>query len=535
LTFQQRRRYDPRRIPDPRQGNRLNAVEHFLGTSALQRHGTRPALICGEESLSYAELASRVARAANALRALGVSPGNRVLLLMRDTPEFAAAWLGAVHAGAVAVALNTKLSEAEYRHIRADSGARLAIVEDVFVNARPDLAAEHDGACRLAVAGTSAAGGPALSWDDALSRASPQATPFDAGRERPAFWLYSSGTTGKPKGIIHPHRSLLAAGQAQREVLGLVPGDKVIATSKLFFAYALENDFLGPLSIGATAVLHPDWAEVDAIAELVERHRPAALFSVPTFYRRLLALGTARLAPFREVRRFVAAGERLPAQLIEQWRAATGGEILSLYGMSETFCACIVTPPGTSNGLRTGKPLAGVDTQLRTPEGEAADAGEAADLWLRHPALALGYANLPQQTAAQFRDGWFCTRDLFVKDAEGFFSHQGRTDELVKIAGQWVQPGELEEAVAGDPAIAEAACVQVTDAEGFERLALFVATRGDAAQALAAAGQACERKLPRYKRPKWIRSVAELPRTATGKVQRFKLRELIERELGVMR
>ena len=530
MTCQQRQRYDPRRIPDLQQGNRLNAVEHFLGTSALQRHGTRPALICGEQTLSYAELAGEVARAANALRALGASPGDRVLLLMRDTPEFAAAWLGAVHAGAVAVALNTKLSEAEYRHIRTDSGARLAIVEDVFARARPDLTTENASEGSLVIAGASA--GPALSWREALARAAPQATPCAARAEDPAFWLYSSGTTGKPKGIIHAHRSLLPAGQALREVVGVAPGDRCFTTSKLFFAYALEHGFLGPLASGATAILEPDWPDAETVLARIERHRPAAFFSVPTFYRRLLALGAARLTPFREVRRFVAAGERLPAQLVERWRAATGGEILSLYGMSETFCACIVTPPGTSNGLRTGKPLAGVGTQLRTPEGEAAAAGQPAELWLRHPALALGYANLPEQTAAQFRDGWFCTRDLFNMDAEGFFSHQGRSDELVKIAGQWVQPGELEEAVAGDPAIAEAACVQVTDAEGFERLALFVTARGDAAHALAAAGQACERKLPRFKRPKWIRSVAELPRTATGKVQRFKLRELIERELA---
>jgi benzoate-CoA ligase len=206
----------------------------------------------------------------------------------------------------------------------------------------------------------------------------------------------------------------------------------------------------------------------------VGRRSPHAFFSVPTFYRQLLALGAERLAPFRNVRRFVAAGERVPALLIEQWRAATGGEILSLYGMSETFCACLVTPQGSSNGMRTGKPLAGVEAQLRNAEGREAGPGEAAELWLRHPALALGYANRPEQTAAQFRDGWFGTRDLFVRDSEGFFLHQGRSDELVKIAGQWVQPGELEEAVAGDPAIAEAACVQVTDSEGFERLALFV-------------------------------------------------------------
>jgi len=479
----------------------VNAVELLLGVAALERHGPRAALICGEETLSYRELAARVARGANALRSLGVSPGDRVLLRLRDTLEFAAAWLGAVHAGAVAVALSTKLSEEEYRYIQADSGARLTIVEDQS------------------------------SWRDALRSASPQATPHDARADDPAFWLYSSGTTGKPKGIIHAHRSILPAGQAQREVIGLAAGDKVLVTSKLFFAYALEHGLLGPLATGATALLDPDWPEAEAVLHRVARHRPAAFFSVPTFYRRLLALGTARLAPFRQVRSFVAAGERLPAPLIEQWREATGGEILSLYGMSETFCACMVTPPGTSTGSRTGLPLSGVDTRLDTADGSEALPGEPAVLWIRHPALALGYANRPEQTATQFRDGWFCTHDLFVKDAQGFFSHQGRSDELVKISGQWVHPAELEEALAGDPAIAETACVPVTDSEGFERLALFVAGRGDAAQALAAAGQACEQKLPRHKRPTWIRSVAELPRTATGKVQRFKLRELLEREL----
>ena len=488
----------------------MNAIEHLLGKAALERHGARAALVCGERSLSYRELAAEVARAANALRSLGVAPGDRVLLLMRDTPEFAAAWLGAVHAGAVAVALNTQLSEEELRYIRADSGARLTIAEDTVTGAS----------------------GPPLSWREALGRASPQSAPVAVREEDPAFWLYSSGTTGMPKGIIHAHRSVLAAGQAQREVIGLGPGDMALATSKLFFAYSLEHGLLGPLATGASSLLIPDWPEAEAVLAQVERHRPTAFFSVPTFYRRLLALGPAPLAPFRQVRRFVAAGERLPAPLIEQWRAATGGEILSLYGMSETFCACMVTPPGTSTGTRTGLPISGVDARLAAPDGIEAGTGEPAVLWIRHPALALGYANRLEQTTAQFRDGWFCTHDLFIRDAEGFYLHQGRADELVKIAGQWVQPGELEEAISGEPAIAEAACVPVADGEGFERLALFVAARGDAMEALAAAGRACEQKLPRHKRPKWIRTVAELPRTATGKVQRFKLRELIERELA---
>jgi benzoate-CoA ligase len=505
----------------------VNAAEWLLGPEALARHGERVAFVCDGKSQTYSELAAEAKRAAAALALLGVRPADRVLLLLRDTPEYAAAWLGALRTGAVAVGLNNKLSEQEYRHILADSDARLAIVEDVFAAARPDLTAELAREGRLAIAGT---GSP--SWRDALAAAGPGGPAHHAQPLDPAFWLYSSGTTGKPKGIVHTHKDVLPAGQVQREVFGLGPGDVVLTTSKLFFAYALEMGFLGALAIGATSVLSPDWAEIEPILDLVARHRPSAFFSVPSFYRRLLGASPERLAPFRRVRRFVSAGERMPAQVAAEWRRATGGEILGVYGMSETFCVCLATPVDQSAAQRTGVPLAGVDTRLVTPEGHEAGPEEPGVLWVRHPALALGYANRPEQTASQFRDGWFCTNDIFTRDAQGRFSHQGRSDELVKIAGQYVQPGELEEIAAAEPAVAEAACVPVADADGFERLALFVTPRGAPEAALAAAERACEAKLPRHKRPKWIRAVPELPRTGTGKVRRFLLRQMLERELG---
>jgi benzoate-CoA ligase len=448
-------------------------------------------------------------------------------MLMRDTPEFAAAWLGAVRAGAVAVALNNKASEAEYRHILADSGARLVIVEDLFARMRPDLTAQLAGEGRIAVAGE-AAGLPA--WRDLLDRA-PENAAFAAAPGAPALALYSSGTTGQPKGIVHSHRAFASLGGAFR-AFGIGAGDRVFTTSKFFFAYGLEHGLLAPLALGATSLLFPDWPDAQAVTDIVERYRPAALFSVPTLYRRLLAEPAQRLAPYRAVRRFVAGGERLSPQLVEQWKRAVGGELLNLYGMSETFCPCMVTPPGSSNGSRTGLPIDGVEVRLRDGAGRQPAAGEPGVLWVRHPAQASGYANLPEQTRAQFSDGWFCSRDLFVRDAEGFYIHQGRADELVKIAGQWVQPGELEELAAREAAIAEAACVPVPDADGLERLALFVTATGDAAAAQRAARQACERALPRHKRPKWVRAIDELPRTATGKVQRFKLREILERELS---
>jgi benzoate-CoA ligase len=495
----------------------MNAVEHLLGAAALARHGDRTALIGGDESVTYAQLAARTARSAAALGALGVRPGDRVLLMMRDSPEFAAAWLGAVHAGAVAVGVNSKLSDADVRHIASDSGAKLALIEDVFIVERSELAA----AVRLI---------GSVEWRT-LVRGAPQAAAFDGTPDSPALMLYSSGTTGRPKGIVHRHHSILCVGASFRE-LGLGEGDCIFTTSKFFFAYGLEHGLLSPLSLGATSVLCADWPDAEAVIDIVSQHQPAALFSVPTIYRRLLAEAPQRLGPFGSVRRFVAGGERLSALLQAQWKKAIGAEILNLYGMSETFCACIVTPPGTSDGVRTGRPLPGVELRLLAASGAEPAAEDPGILWVRHPAQASGYANLPEQTREQFRDGWFCSRDLFVRDAEGYYIHQGRSDELLKVAGQWVHPGELEETAAREAAVGEAACVPVQDADGLERLALFVTPRGDAAAAQRAALEACERTLPRHKRPKWVRAVDELPRTATGKVQRYKLREILERELS---
>lgn len=490
----------------------MNAAEFLLGEAALARHADRPALVCGERVLSYASLAADVARAANALRSLGVAPGDRVMLLLRDSPEFAATWLGALHAGAVAIGLNSKLTEADYRPMVEDSAVRLVIADGALEASLGALGGELAQSRRLA---------SAQSWAERMQKAETRARPHPARDEDPAFWLFSSGTTGRPKAIVHMHRNVRPSGQALREVFGLGPGDRIFATSKLFFSYALENGLLGPLALGATAILHPDWADVPAVRAIVERHRPAALFSVPTFYRHLLGLPADQLAPFSAVRHYVSAGERLPTTLTEAWRAAVGREIQGLYGMSETYCAAIVR----------GRPLDGVETRLISNEGREAGTGETGVLWIRHPALSPGYANRPDANREQFRDGWFCTRDLFVRDAEGNFTHQGRSDELLKVAGQWVQPGELEEAVTGLESIAEAACVAGPDTDGFERLALFVAARdGNAAAALAAAERACADKLPRHKRPKWILPVEALPRTATGKVQRFKLRELLLQE-----
>ena len=497
----------------------MNAVEHLLGPAALARHGDRQALCCEGESITFAELAAGVRRAAAAWRALGAGKGDRVLILLPDTPQFAMAWLGALHGGMVAIAVNERLTRDEQRHMFEDSGARLFLC---------DLA--HSPAVRVFASGKCI---PADLWSRALAAAPASGAAANVGSSDPAFWLYSSGTTGLPKGIVHAHKDVLPAGRAMHEVLGLDAGDTVFGTSKLFFAYGLEHGLLGPLALGATSVLHPAAIDPEGAAAIVARHKPAAFFSVPSFYRRLLSLRPEALSAFSAVRHFIAAGERLPAPLLERWREATGRDILSLYGMSETFCVAFMTPPGKAAATRTGLPIREVDAKLVADSGTAAGIDEPGVLWLRHPSLAAGYHNRPDATSEQFVDGWFCTKDIFVRDADGFYSHQARADEFIKIAGQWVQPGELEEAATSDAAVSEAACVRVNDADGFERLALFILPAADPDAAVVAANRACEALLPRHKRPKWIRSVPEMPRTATGKIQRFKLRALIERELSV--
>jgi benzoate-CoA ligase len=494
----------------------VNAAEQLLGEAALARHGKRIALICGEEAVTYAELARRVRAAASLLRSRGAQPGDRVLLLMRDTPECAAWWLGALYAGAVAVSVNPRLSEGDVRHVAEDSAAKLAVVEDALGNTQPRLVAQLAREGRL------------IDARESLTAAAFPAA--GAGDDTEAFCLYSSGTTGRPKGMAFGHAAVRAAGEALR-AFGVDEGARVFTTSKFYFAYGLEHALLAPLALGMTSILCADWPEPEPVLRIAEQHRPDAMFSVPTVYRRLLA--EKRIGEvMRRVRRFVAAGERLSPQLVSQWRQATGGELLNLYGMSEAFCACIVTPPGTSNGERTGLPLPIAEARLRDADDREPPHGEPGVLWVRHPAMTRGYLNLAQQTSEQFRDGWFCTRDVFVRDSEGFFAHQGRSDELLKVAGQWVRPGELEEAAALAPGVAEAACVPVLDGDGLQRLALFVTARDGAPGAERAAAAACEHSLPPHKRPKWVRMVADLPRTATGKVQRFKLREILERELS---
>ena len=499
----------------------LNAADALLAHARTRGGPDRAAILHAGGTLTYRDLDAAVSRAANAIDALGVRRGERVCLLMNDTPQFCAVFLGTLKAGAVAIAVNTRLPETELAFIVADSEARLAIAD-------PEFLAAGSAACRRAAARLVPARGSGESLEAAVAAARVEHSTPTTHAGEPAFWLYSSGTTGRPKGIIHSHASCAHAGKLLREVAGVRAGTVVLATSKLFFAYALENGFTGPLACGATIVLNEGWPGPAAIAAQVARYGPTVLLTVPTVVRRLLALPAAERAGLASVPLVFTAGERLPDAVAAKWRETVGTEVLGAYGMSETFCNVLANFPGRNRVGTCGVPLAGVETKLVDADGGEVGDDEPGVLWVKHPSLALQYRSV-EATARAFRDGWFCTGDLFTRDAAGYWTHQGRADELYKVAGQWVKPAELEETVLADARIREAACVLVPDADGFERLALFVVgADADAADIAAARLE----QLPRHARPKWIRTVAELPRTATGKVQRFRLRERLVDELG---
>ncbi len=493
---------------------RCNATDTILAHAREPAQSERAALIGSDGSTRYAALADMVDRAAAALIALGLRRGERVALLAKDSPLFCAAFLGAMKAGGVAMALNPRLSADELSFIFSDSEARLALVDPDYERSAVLAGGAHT---------------QRVSCPDfmrAMERAAPMDQSADTSAGEPAFWLYSSGTTGTPKAIIHSHANAAHAGKLLREVVDLQPGDVVLATSKLFFAFALDNAFLGALSCGATTILDADGPEPERVIEQAHRHRPRVFFTVPTFFRRLLALDAAKLAPLGDIPFHITGGERLPDAVYLQWRAVVGIDILVAYGMSETFCNATANFPHSNRPGSVGVPLAGVQMRLLDQHGGPAAAGEPGVLWLRHPSLALRYKNAVASARA-FRDGWFCSGDLFTVDADGYWTHQGRGDELHKVAGQWVKPSQVEEAVLGDSAIREAACVVVADRDGFERLALYVVP-GEGASGTAAtlAAARCAASLPPHCRPKWVHELPELPRTATGKIQRYLLKEL---------
>jgi acyl-coenzyme A synthetase/AMP-(fatty) acid ligase len=473
----------------------MNAAERLLETGA---HNAI-ALECGDDRVTYAQLREQVRRAAGAWRARGVEPGDRVFVIAPDSIDWVVAYLGVIWAGGVAVGVNPRLPPAELAPILDDSAPRLVWCEEPID--WPHLVRND------------------AKWQGEIARADAcDAVPRDD--EDPALWIGTSGTTGVPKGTIHAQRTVTHANSFASGVLGLGAHDRLYASSKLFFAYALGNSLFAGLRSGATVILDREWPTPERVEEMVTRHSPTLVFCVPTLYQKMLRAGVASRLAGRGIRHFVSAGEAMPPPTRQGWREATGLAPVSGYGTTETLCLMLYSDD--DSGLLQPTPLTEVEYGHTDPSIPQR-------VWLRHATVAVGYWNRPEAQRDGFREGgWFSPGDQFLRRDDGRLEYAGRNDDMLKIAGQWVSTLWVEQSLAAACAdtLQQVAAVGVTSREGLAELAvLAVAAPGnkdEAARRIAAAIEA----MPRHRRPRSVHWLDALPLTATGKLQRSRLRAL---------
>jgi benzoate-CoA ligase len=485
----------------------MNAAEILLSAG----EDDRTALECSDLLMSYSELRDAVRRAAGAWCSLGLQAGDRVLVYAPDSIDWVIAYLGAIWAGGVAVGLNSRLFEKDLSVVLADCGAR-------FVFSDAGEAATLERLLREGGIGMRILAQPEAS---ALWRAAVPMSAEQRPADSPALWFYTSGTTGIPKGVIHAQRAVMETASFAKTVLGLNERARLYASSKLFFAYAMGNALCAGLRLGATIILDSEWPTAERVAQVVERHRPTAMFSVPTLYLKLLQAGlTARLVS-AGVRHFVSAGEALPGTVRRLWKDATGIAPVSGYGASETIA--LVLYCNDDSGLLSPSPM--VEIRPRALAAEAAEAPQR--VWLRHPCVSLGYWKRPEAQSDSFDDGWFSPGDLFRRAGEAW-EFCGRDDDMLKISGQWVSVLEIEQTLLSCAAgsVQQLAAVGYTSSDGLGSIALFAvaaAGREPEARERIEAGMA---ELPKIKRPRLVKWISDMPVTATGKLQRRKLKDL---------
>ena len=490
--------------------------------------GERVAFLQGDTTTSYADLQRLVAGVAAGLRAIGVRPGERVAWVLRDSVELAAGILGSMRMGAIATPLNPLLPPADVAGIVADARAEVAVVDaestatiETLREAAPEL---RHVVLTGARAPAEDATGRVIAWDDLVHRGG-NGSPWAAWDESPGFWLCTSGTTGRPKLAMHRHADIRTTCEGYaREVLGVEASDRHLSAAPMFHAYGLGNSLTFPLSAGASAVLEPTRPPNAAlVGDLIRRHRPTLFFAVPTFYAALLA-SDLPADTFAGVRQAVSAGESLPAELFSRFGRRFGVEILDGIGSTEMTHIFISNRCGAAAPGSSGTPVGGHRARLLDDDGKEVAEGLPGELWVRGDAAATGYWCRSEQSRATFACEWVRTGDLYSRDAAGMYRNLGRRDDMLKVGGEWLAPGEVEEVLLSHPAVVEAAVVGGADADGLTRAVAFVVAAADAGIEADDVVEHCRGRLAGYKRPRRVVLVEALPKTATGKVLRAELR-----------
>ena len=494
-----------------------NAAAWLVDRHVSDGRGERIALRCNGESLTYADMQAEMFRAQHALDELGIGEGDRVVLVVNDEPAFPAWFLGALRAGVVPVPISTMLTADDLAGIVADSGARGVVVSDMFAEHL-----ERIKAAATSVEHTIVVGGAGDDFDD-RSPAGVAATTA----ESPAFWLYSSGTTGLPKGVMHRHGNLQATAETYAAgVLHVSEDDRFLSIAKLFFAYGLGNSLTFPFAVGATAILEPARPTPAGMVELVKAEQPTLFFASPGFVAALLDTDAPADA-FASVRATVTAGESLPADLQRRFSERFGHPVLDGIGSTEALHIFLSNTldeqrPGTS-----GWPVPGYEATLLDDAGAEVVAPDTPGyLQVRGPSVASGYWQRPEATAAAFLpDGWLRTGDVYTRGDDGSWTFLGRNNDMIKAGGIWVSPAEVEAVLVEHADVLEVAVVGDRDAAGLETVVAFVVPRAGHEIDAAAIDAHCRSRMAAFKRPRRIVVVDQLPRTATGKVRRFALRE----------
>jgi benzoate-CoA ligase family protein len=508
---------------------RYNAAADLLDGNLESGRGDRVAIRTTDGAeLTYADVAAAANRAGGGLRELGVEIENRVLMALLDGPEFAATFFGAIKLGAVPIPVNTNLKPHDYAYFLNDSRAKVAVVSAPLADAFREVRGELRHLRHLVVVGEAEPG--ELSYAEVTMEASAELPVADTSRDDMCFWLYSSGTTGLPKGVVHlQHDMRYVVETYGRQVLRLDESDVTFSVAKLYFAYGLGNALYMPFGAGASTVLHAGPPAPATVLDVVRHFRPTLYFSVPTSYANTLAADPEMWAnaDFSSVRACVSAGEPLAGSILERWRARTGTDILDGIGSTECCHIFVSNRLGEVRPDSTGTVVPGYEVRIVDEAGREVPAGEVGRLLVKGDSICSMYWNQHERTKRTIRGEWIDTGDQYVRDADGMFRYQGRSDDMLKVSGIWVSPTEVESAISSHEAVVECAVVAVIDEQRLVRPEAYVVLQPGRQPGVELEEELRDHvraRLAHFKCPRDFHFVAELPKTATGKIQRFKLR-----------
>ena len=501
-----------------------NAAVDLIERNLKAGRGGKAAFHDDRGNYTYANLAERVDRASNALRGLGIEPEQRVLLCLLDSIDFPTMFLGAIKAGVVPVPVNTLLTTADYDFMLRDSRARALVVSAALYDRFAPILAQQPALKHVIVADDQRPGG----LGDLLNSASPRAAAAATCADDACFWLYSSGSTGTPKGVVHCHSHLILTAELYaKPILGIAEQDVVFSAAKLFFAYGLGNALTFPMAVGATAVLMAERPTPQSVARVLTTRKPTIFHGVPTLYGAMLASNDLPRRDQVALRHCVSAGEALPEDIGKRWRERFGVDILDGIGSTEMLHIFLSNRPGDVRYGTTGKPVPGYHIRLVDEEGKPVEAGEIGELQVSGPTSAAAYWNNRERSRHTFLGPWTRSGDKYVEDRDGYFTYAGRTDDMLKVSGIYVSPFEVESALMSHESVLEAAVVGQLDEQKLVKPKAYVVAKPGVQASPALIGtlqQHVKSRLAPYKYPRWIEFVDELPKTATGKIQRFKLR-----------